>query len=183
MNQIKENGDKFKFLIFAGESEFDHIKSFHKSDGAVLVGVALKAHGHFLHDDLAFPRMNYSIQELKEYALRAQQKRRFWEDLSHAAGAAGVPLSSYAYDQGAHREEVPETTELVSAHHDDEALAGFQLMCRSEGIVPALESSHAVAYLQKLAPTMAKDDIILMNLSGRGDKDVRQVASIEGVEL
>ncbi len=69
---------------------------------------------------------------------------------------------------------------------DDEALDGFQLMCRSEGIVPALESSHAIAYLQKLAPTMAKDDVILMNLSGRGDKDidiVRDALKARGIDL
>ena len=57
-----------------------------------------------LADDVAFPRTDFSLQELKEYALRAQQRRRFWEDLGHAADAAGVPLSSYAYAQGAHRE-------------------------------------------------------------------------------
>ena len=75
-----------------------------------------------LADDVAFPRTNYSLQELKEYALRAQQRRRFWEDLGHAADATGVPLSSYAYAQGAHRED-PETTDLVSHHHDDAALS------------------------------------------------------------
>ena len=75
-----------------------------------------------LADDLAFPRTNYALQELKEYALRAQQKRRFWEDLSTAADVAGVPLSSYAYAQGAHR-EVPETSDFLSPNHDEEALA------------------------------------------------------------
>ena len=75
-----------------------------------------------LVDDLAFPRMYYSVQELKDAALRAQQKRRFWEDLSTAAGAAGVPVSTYAYAQGAHKEEVPETTDLVSTNHDEAAL-------------------------------------------------------------
>ena len=75
-----------------------------------------------LADDVAFPRTNYALQELKEYALRAQQKRRFWEALGHAADAAGVPLSSYAYAQGAHREE-PETSEFLSPDHDDAALS------------------------------------------------------------
>ena len=53
-----------------------------------------------LADDVAFPRTNYCLEELKECALRAQQRRRFWEDLGHAAHAAEVPLSSYAYAQG-----------------------------------------------------------------------------------
>jgi tryptophan synthase beta chain len=59
---------------------------------------------------------------------------------------------------------------------DKEALAGFQLLCREEGIIPALESSHAIAYLEKLAPTLHPDDIVLVCLSGRGDKDLETVA-------
>ena len=55
---------------------------------------------------------------------------------------------------------------------DDEALTGFQLLCRTEGIVPALEPSHAIAYLPRLAPTLAPDDVIVLGLSGRGDKDI-----------
>jgi hypothetical protein len=83
-----------------------------------------------LADDVAFPRTNYSLEELKEYALRAQQKRRFWEDLGHAADDAGVPLSSYAYAQGAHR-EAPETSDLLSPDHDDAALSeGLQREAR-----------------------------------------------------
>ena len=52
-----------------------------------------------------------------------------------------------------------------------------------EGIIPALESSHALAYAMKLAPTMSKDKVLLVNLSGRGDKDMHTVAEREGVEL
>jgi tryptophan synthase beta chain len=58
---------------------------------------------------------------------------------------------------------------------DDDALAGFQRLARDEGILPALESSHAIAYACRLAPTMRRDDILLVNLSGRGDKDVLSV--------
>jgi tryptophan synthase beta chain len=66
---------------------------------------------------------------------------------------------------------------------DKEALNGFQLLCEVEGIIPALESSHAIAYVQKLAPTMAKDQIIVVNLSGRGDKDIHTLAKIFGKEI
>ncbi len=59
---------------------------------------------------------------------------------------------------------------------DDEALAAFQTLAKVEGIIPALESAHAVAHAIKIAPKMAKDQIILVNLSGRGDKDVQQAA-------
>jgi len=66
---------------------------------------------------------------------------------------------------------------------DDEALAAFHDLTRIEGIIPALESSHALAYAKKLAPTMGKDEIIIVNLSGRGDKDIHTVAEIEGIEV
>ncbi|MBT5231826.1 MAG: tryptophan synthase subunit beta [Methylococcales bacterium] len=66
---------------------------------------------------------------------------------------------------------------------DDEALEGFHEMTKTEGILPALESSHAIAYTKKLAKTMTPDQIIIMNLSGRGDKDIHTVASIEGIEF
>jgi tryptophan synthase beta chain len=62
---------------------------------------------------------------------------------------------------------------------DDEALAAFHRLCRSEGIIPALESSHAVAYAMKLAPTLATDRHLLVNLSGRGDKDIATVAELD----
>lgn len=66
---------------------------------------------------------------------------------------------------------------------DDEALAGFRFLTQTEGIIPALESSHAVAYVQKLAPTLGKDQIIICNLSGRGDKDLLTVAKIDGISV
>ncbi|OOZ16658.1 tryptophan synthase subunit beta [Solemya velum gill symbiont] len=66
---------------------------------------------------------------------------------------------------------------------DDEALQAFHDLTRIEGIIPALESSHALAYARKLAPTMSKEQNILVNLSGRGDKDMHTVASLEGIEL
>jgi tryptophan synthase beta chain len=66
---------------------------------------------------------------------------------------------------------------------DEEAMAAFDLLSREEGIIPALESSHAIAEVIKLAPTLKKRQVIIVNLSGRGDKDVNQVARIKGVTL
>lgn len=66
---------------------------------------------------------------------------------------------------------------------DKEALEGFQLLCRTEGIIPALEPAHAIAALTRLAPTMGQDQIILANLCGRGDKDIFSVAEHLGVKL
>jgi tryptophan synthase beta chain len=66
---------------------------------------------------------------------------------------------------------------------DDEALKGFQDLCRLEGIIPALESAHAVAYAAKIAPSMPKEKVLLVNLSGRGDKDMQTVAERMGIKL
>lgn len=67
--------------------------------------------------------------------------------------------------------------------NDDEAMASFRSLTRVEGIMPALESSHAVAYAEKLAKTMRRDETIIVNLSGRGDKDILTVAKIDGIEV
>jgi len=66
---------------------------------------------------------------------------------------------------------------------DDEALAAFHECTRVEGIIPALEPSHAMAYAKKLAPTMGRDQIIVVNMSGRGDKDIFTIAKREGIQL
>lgn len=69
------------------------------------------------------------------------------------------------------------------AINDDEALAAFRKLTLTEGIMPALESAHAMAYVEKLAPQMSKDQIIIANLSGRGDKDILTVAALDGITV
>lgn len=69
------------------------------------------------------------------------------------------------------------------AINDDEAMQGWRDLTKIEGIIPALETSHALAYITKLAPTMTKDQTIIVNLSGRGDKDMNTIAKIEGFEF
>ena len=88
--------------------------------------------------------------------------------------AAVGPEHSYLRDQG--------RTSYTSVT-DDEAMAAFDLLAREEGIMAALESAHAIAYTIKLAPTMKKSQILVVNLSGRGDKDVQQVVKIRGITL
>jgi tryptophan synthase beta chain len=88
--------------------------------------------------------------------------------------AAVGPEHSLYHDQG--RIEYTYAT-------DEEALSAFDLLAHEEGIVPALESAHAIAHVVKLAPRLRKSQIIIVNLSGRGDKDVQQVARIRGVTL
>ena len=66
---------------------------------------------------------------------------------------------------------------------DDEAVDAFEYLSRTEGIIPAIESAHAVAYAMKLAPTLDKDKIMVINLSGRGDKDVAAIARYRGRDI
>jgi tryptophan synthase beta chain len=69
------------------------------------------------------------------------------------------------------------------AANDDEALAAFHRLTRIEGIMPALETAHAMAHAEKLAATMSPDQQIVVNLSGRGDKDILTVAALDGIEV
>lgn len=88
--------------------------------------------------------------------------------------AAIGPEHSYLHDSGRAR---------YTSATDDEAMAAFDLLAHEEGIIPALESAHAIAEVMKLAPTLSKRQIVIANLSGRGDKDVNQVARLKGVTL
>ena len=84
------------------------------------------------------------------------------------------PEHAYLHDSG--RAEYVAIT-------DDEAVEAFEYLSRTEGIIPAIESAHAVAYAKKLAPSMGRDQIIVIGLSGRGDKDVASIARYRGVEI
>jgi len=75
-----------------------------------------------------------------------------------------------------------ERARYVSAT-DDDAQAGFRLLSRSEGIIPALEPAHAIGYMMEWVPTLPKDQIVLLLLSGRGDKDLETVAKASDVDL
>src|SRR5205809_1061426 len=99
-------------------------------------------------------------------------------ELTHSVSAgldyaAVGPEHSYLRDLG--RVEYTYAT-------DDEALAGFKLLSETEGIIPALESAHAIAYLAKAAPKMSRDEIVMVNCSGRGDKDVDAAARALGIK-
>ena len=88
--------------------------------------------------------------------------------------AAIGPEHSYLHDTG---------RVVYTSATDDEAMAAFDLLAKEEGIIPALESAHAIAEVVKLAPTLKRRQVVIVNLSGRGDKDVNQVARIKGVTL
>ena len=84
------------------------------------------------------------------------------------------PEHAYLHDTG-RAEYVPVT--------DEEAVCAFEYLSKTEGVIPAIESAHAVAHAMKLAPTMDKDKIIVINISGRGDKDVAAIARYRGEDL
>ena len=116
------------------------------------------------------------LQGARTY-LMTNEHGQITESYSVSAGLdyPGVgPEHSYLKDIG--RAKYPAVT-------DDEALAAFRKLTHLEGIIPALETAHALAWVEKLAPTMDKDQIIICNLSGRGDKDIQTVAAIDGLEF
>ncbi len=84
------------------------------------------------------------------------------------------PEHAYLHDIG-RAEYVPIT--------DDEAVSAFEYLSKTEGIIPAIESAHAIAYAMKLAPTMDQDQIIVVTVSGRGDKDCAAIARYKGEEI
>jgi tryptophan synthase beta chain len=84
------------------------------------------------------------------------------------------PEHAHLHDTG-RAEYVPVT--------DEEAVNAFEYLARTEGIIPAIESAHAVAHAMKLAPTMAKDQLMVINISGRGDKDCAAIARYRGEDI
>lgn len=111
----------------------------------------------------------------KSYVLQdANGQIRVTHSISAGLDYSGVgPEHGYYHDQG--RIEYTSIT-------DAEALEGFRLLCETEGIIPALESAHAVAYLTRIAPELGAKSCVILNLSGRGDKDVEVVAEALGLK-
>lgn len=147
-------------------------------DGVRLIGVEAGGHGvasgqHAAPLNAGTPGVLHGFRSY----LMQDANGQIIETHSVSAGLdyPGVgPEHSYLKDSG--------RAEYV-AINDDEAMQAFHDLCRYEGIIPALESSHALAHAAKIAPTMAKDQILLVNLSGRGDKDINTVARLSGIEL
>lgn len=100
-------------------------------------------------------------------------------ELTHSV-SAGLDYAAIGPEHAYYRDKGRIEFEYAT---DEEVMEAFQVLCRTEGIIPALESTHALAYVLKRAPQMGKDQILVMNLSGRGDKDVNQVAKLLGHEV
>ena len=134
------------------------------------------------YDDATGERIEVSAVTLANWAAKTANllqdelgQVREAHSISAGLDYPGVgPEHSFLKDQG--------RASYVTAT-DDEALAALERLARSEGIIPALETAHAVAHAIRLAPTMSRDESIVVSLSGRGDKDMETVAQARGVEL
>lgn len=147
-------------------------------DGAKMIGVEAGGRGVESGDHAArFAGGSLGVfQGTKTYLLQDE-----------AGNVLGTHSVSAGLDYAAVGPEHPYLRDLGRVEYtyatDEEALSAFELLSRTEGIIPALESAHAVAEAVKRAPDLPRNEIILVNLSGRGDKDVQQVAGIKGIEI
>ncbi len=168
--------DALVACVGGGSNSMGTFCPFVKSKGVRLYGVEAGGKGEKANAaTLSFGRAGI-VHGMMTYVLQ-DGDGQIGETHSVAAGLdyPGVgPEHSYLKDTG--------RATYVTAS-DDEAVAAFNVLCRDEGIIPALESAHAVAYALKLAPKMKKDENVVVTLSGRGDKDVQTMGSKAGFKL
>ena len=180
--QMMEKEGKLPDAVIAcvggGSNAIGAFYDFIKEDGVRLIGVEAAGRGVNHHDNSAtIANGTLGIfHGMKSYFLQ-DSYGQIAPVYSISAGLdyPGIgPEHAYLHDIG-RAEYVPAT--------DDEAVQAFHYLSKIEGVIPAIESSHAVAHAIKLAPTMDKDQIIVINISGRGDKDVAAIARYMGVDL
>jgi tryptophan synthase, alpha subunit/tryptophan synthase, beta subunit len=181
--QMLEKAGKLPDAIIAcvggGSNAIGAFYPFVNDTGVELHGVEAAGHGVDVHEGhcatlsrgtpgVLQGALTYVIQEKSGQTLNTHS-------ISAGLDYPGVgPEHAYLKDIGRAK---------YSAVTDDQALEGFKLMCQYEGIIPALETSHAIYYAIKLAKTLGPDKEIVINMSGRGDKDMPQIAKIMGVEI
>lgn len=177
-DQILEKEGRLPDLLIAcvggGSNSIGLFHEFLNDSGVRMIGVEAGGRGIALGDHAARFLTGTAVgvlQGTKSYLLQDEAGQIA---LTHSVSAgldyASVgPEHAFLHDEG--------RVEYVSAS-DDEALAAFRTLSETEGIIPALESSHAVAYMIKIAGEMSRDSVIVVNLSGRGDKDVNTVAGL-----
>ena len=164
--------------VGGGSNAIGAFYDFIKEENVRLIGVEAAGRG-VNHPDNAATIANGTLgifHGMKSYFLQD----KYGQIASVYSISAGLdypgigPEHAYLHDIG-RAQYVPAT--------DDEAVEAFHYLSKIEGVIPAIESAHAVAYAMKLAPTMDKDQIIVINISGRGDKDVAAIARYMGVDL
>jgi tryptophan synthase beta chain len=165
--------------VGGGSNAIGMFYPFMNDSGVRMIGVEAAGHGLDTPGKHAATLVAGSLGVLhgaRSYLLQ-DERGQVLDTHSVSAGLdyPGVgPEHSYLKDAG--------RAEYVSCT-DAEALDAFKLLCRAEGIIPALESAHAVAHAARIAPEMSKESLLIVNLSGRGDKDVEQVQRLFGAEL
>jgi tryptophan synthase beta chain len=174
-SQLKKMGITPHYLIACVGGGSNSIGMFHpflKDENVKMIGVEAEGEGIKTgkHAATLTAKQKGIFHGSKSYVLQTPD-HQIMEAHSISAGLdyPGIgPEHAYLHDMG--------RVEYVSIT-DSEAVDGFNLLCRTEGIIPALESSHAIAQVKKLAPTLSPNQNIVMCLSGRGDKDLEQVRS------
>jgi tryptophan synthase beta chain len=177
-NQIGKNPDVLVACVGGGSNALGLFHPFIKSKEVRLIGVEAGGLG------LTTGKHAAPLNDGKEGVLHGMRTYLMQDDSgqileTHSVSAGldypGVgPEHAWLKDTG--------RAEYVVAD-DDEALEAFKELTKIEGIMPALETAHALAYVRKLAPQMKNNQTIVVNVSGRGDKDINTVASIEGIEV
>lgn len=179
----QETGGRLDYMIACVGGGSNAIGTFYefKDDAQVKkFGVEAAGHGPAMGDNaqtLSSPNSRPGVLHGAYSYLAQDEDGQVIEVYSISAGLdyPGVgPEHSMFHEQG--------VVEYVGIN-DKEALDAFQLLCRTEGIIPAVESSHALAYLEKLMPHTKPEEVVVVTLSGRGDKDVQQVAKVLGEEI
>jgi tryptophan synthase beta chain len=177
-SQVMEKEDRLPDLLIAcvggGSNAIGLFHEFLNDTTVKMIGVEAGGHGNLLGQHASRFMTGASVgilQGTKSYLLQDENGQIA---LTHSV-SAGLDYASvgpeHAHLHDIHRVEYTSVT-------DDEALEAFQLLSETEGIIPALESAHAIAQVIKTAPAMPRDSVIVVNLSGRGDKDVNSVAEI-----
>jgi tryptophan synthase beta chain len=178
LDQIGRLPDVVIACVGGGSNAMGIFHAFVPDPGVALVGVEAAGHGiasgqHSASLTAGVPGV---LHGNRTYLLQdAHGQITATHSISAGLDYPGVgPEHAWLKDTGRARYEVID---------DEEALAAFHTLTRMEGIIPALESSHAVAHAIKVAPTLGRDQVLLVNLSGRGDKDIHTVATREGLVL
>lgn len=170
--------DELVACVGGGSNAIGLFYDFLDEDGIRMVGVEAGGHGIKLGEHAArFEGGRLGVlQGSKTYILQDPDGQI---ELTHSI-SAGLDYAAIGPEHAYYRD----TGRIEYAYAtDDDVLEAFKTLSRTEGIIPALESSHAIAYVLKRAPEMKKDQILVMSLSGRGDKDVNQVAKMLGADV
>lgn len=165
--------------VGGGSNAIGAFYPFVEDEGVELHGVEAAGHG-IDKDEMHCATLTKGTPGVLQGALTYVIQEKSGQTLNTHSVSAGLDYPGVGPEH-AHLKDIGRAK--YSAVTDDQALEGFKMMCEYEGIIPALETSHAIYYAIQLAKTLPKDKHIVINMSGRGDKDMPQVAKIMGVEV